>query len=466
MELRQLSALAGRCLGRLWRSTCWKLEDTVCGELSTQCPRGSRVGNRGFRSQYLLGSGVGTILPGHPMACYFRGLLHCPVRIRFYRVTRGPNATELQAHVVDLRSDTVSKPSAEMRQAMAEAEVGDDVYGEDPTVNELQQRVAELLGTEDALFVSSGTMGNLISVMCHCRTRGAELLLGATSHLHIYEQGGVAQIAGVHHRTVRDVPDGRPDLQELECKIQQQYPDPHVPLTRLICLENTHCTAGGRVLPISYLQDVRQLADCHSLAVHMDGARLLNAAVALGVAPALITQHCDSVSMCLSKGLGAPVGAMIAGRRHFIKEARRVRKVLGGAMRQVGVLAAPALVGLLQAEEKLKNDHCKARTFAQGVHDQAAPFCSVDLASVESNIVLLSVDEPRISPQEFCDHLQCVSEEEIAKFGHGTCVLMQVFSERTLRAVWYDGISAEDTELALQKLQFVLQKYREELTIT
>ncbi|XP_030064508.1 probable low-specificity L-threonine aldolase 2 [Microcaecilia unicolor] len=393
------------------------------------------------------------------------GLRWAEAPLRFYWASQVPQGSQARARVVDLRSDTVSKPSAEMRRAMARAEVGDDVYGEDPTVNELQQRVAQLLGTEDSLFVSSGTMGNLISVMCHCRTRGAELLLGETSHIHMYEQGGIAQIAGVHHRTVKDVPDGRMDLQELEHRIQQQYPDPHVPRTQLICLENTHCAAGGRILPLSYLQEVRHLADRYSLAVHIDGARLLNAAVALDVPPAVITQHCDSVSMCLSKGLGAPAGAMIGGRRHFIEEARRVRKVLGGAMRQVGVLAAPALVGLVQAEEKLKDDHCKARTFAQGVYDLAAPFCSVDLTSVESNIVFFRVDEPRISPQEFCDRLQHVSEEEVAVFGWGTRVLMQVFFERTLRAVWYDGVSAEDTELALQKLKFVLQKYREELKV-
>ncbi|XP_048343652.1 probable low-specificity L-threonine aldolase 2 isoform X2 [Sphaerodactylus townsendi] len=287
----------------------------------------------------------------------------CRIGAHSYRT--GPLA-EAEHHVVDLRSDTVTRPSSEMRQAMAQAEVGDDDYGEDPTVNELQSLVADLLGKEEALFVPTATMANLIAVMCHCRRRGAQLLLGREAHIHIFEHGGVAQVAGVHSETLQDLPDGTISLDELEHKIQQTYRSQYHPRPELICLENTHCSAGGRILPLQYLQEVHKLAHQYELKIHLDGARMLNAAVALGVLPNQITQHCDSVTLCLSKGVGAPAGALLAGQREFIVEAWRVRKLLGGGMRQAGVLAAAALVGLRHMEEILQRDHTNARSFAEG----------------------------------------------------------------------------------------------------
>ncbi|XP_032304224.1 probable low-specificity L-threonine aldolase 2 isoform X2 [Coturnix japonica] len=268
-------------------------------------------------------------------------------------------------HVVDLRSDTVTQPSAAMRGAMARAAVGDDDYGEDPTVNELQQMAARILGMEDALFVPTATMANLIAVMCHCQRRGAQLLLGAQAHMYVYEHGGAAQVAGVHSQALQDLPDGTLDLEQLELAIREAHGSRYHPRPELICLENTHSSAGGRALPLTYLQQVHLLAECYGLRVHMDGARLMNAAVAQGVDPAHIAQHCDSVSLCFSKGLGAPAGAVLAGRREFVAEAWRVRKLLGGGMRQAGVLAAAARIGLEQAEETLRRDHDNARHFAQ-----------------------------------------------------------------------------------------------------
>ncbi|XP_065591366.1 uncharacterized protein LOC136047925 isoform X1 [Cyrtonyx montezumae] len=413
--------------------------------------------------------------------------------------------------VVDLRSDTVTQPSAAMRAAMARAPVGDDDYGEDPTVNgecgassprcavtllkpelrgcagegmcvghvelwsrplshpcsvhllyaELQQLAARILGMEDALFVPTATMANLIAVMCHCQRRGAQLLLGAQAHLHVYEHGGAAQVAGVHSQALPDLPDGALDLEQLELAIREAHGSRYHPRPELICLENTHSSAGGRVLPLAYLQQVRLLAERYGLRVHMDGARLMNAAVAQDVEPAHIAQHCDSVSLCFSKGLGAPAGAVLAGRRAFVAEAWRVRKLLGGGMRQAGVLAAAARIGLEHAGETLRRDHHNARRFAQGVRELNSPLCSVNLEAVETNIVMVEVKG--LSPAELCAYLQAVSEEELAEMGCSVSILLFPWSERTVRAVWHCDVSAHDTELALNKLGFVARKCQEKL---
>lgn len=374
---------------------------------------------------------------------------------------RGGAALGRPQHVVDLRSDTVTQPGAAMRSAMARAAVGDDDYGEDPTVNELQQLAARILGMEDALFVPTATMANLIAVMCHCQRRGAQLMLGAQAHLHVYEHGGAAQVAGVHSQALPDLPDGTLDLEQLELAIREAHGSRYHPRPELICLENTHSSAGGRALPLTYLQQVRLLAERYGLRVHMDGARLMNAAVAQDVEPARIAQHCDSVSLCFSKGLGAPAGAVLAGRRAFVAEAWRVRKLLGGGMRQAGVLAAAARIGLEQAEETLRRDHDNARRFAEGIKELNSPLCSVSLAAVETNIVMVEVKG--LSPAELCTYLQAASEEELAETGHTVSVLLFPWSERTVRAVWHCDVSAHDTELALNKLGFVARKYQEKL---
>nr|XP_045014937.1 probable low-specificity L-threonine aldolase 2 [Jaculus jaculus] len=362
----------------------------------------------------------------------------------------------VQVHVVDLRSDTVTRPGPAMRRAMAEAVVGDDDYGEDPTVRELQEKAAELLGVERTLFVPTNTMANLISVMGHCRRRGSQLLLGQECHLHVYEQGGVAQIAGVHSHALPDLPHGTLDLHELERAITRGVGNPYHPVCELVCLENTHSSSGGRVLPIDYLRQVHHLAHTHGARVHLDGARLMNAAVALRVPPARLVQYCDSVSFCFSKGLGAPVGALVGGSKDFIEEAWRLRKALGGGMRQAGVLAAAALVGLAEAEEVLLRDHQNAQRFATGLQELASPMCSVDAATVETNMVLVHVDG--LSPAELCRRLQAVSAEEVAQTGHAVRVLLFPWTERSVRVVWHRDISPRDTELALRKWEFVLRQ--------
>lgn len=363
---------------------------------------------------------------------------------------------DVPVHVVDLRSDTVTRPGPAMRRAMAEAVVGDDDYGEDPTVGELQDKAAVMLGVQQTLFVPTNTMANLIAVMCHCRRRGSQVLLGQECHLHVYEQGGTAQLAGVHSHPLPDMPHGTLDLTELERMVTRGLGSPYHPVCELICLENTHSSSGGRVLPTDYLHQVQLLAQRHGVRVHLDGARLMNAAVALRVPPARIVEHCDSVSLCFSKGLGAPVGALVGGNKDFIREAWRLRKALGGGMRQAGVLAAAAMVGLADVEERLLRDHQNAQRFAKGLQELASPVCSVDPAAVETNMVMVTVQG--LAPQELCRRLQAVSTEEVAETGQAVRVLLFPWTERALRAVWHCDISAQDTELALRKWEFVLQQ--------
>ncbi|XP_034050180.1 threonine aldolase 1 [Thalassophryne amazonica] len=392
--------------------------------------------------------------PHRALRCSSARFYYKTVKTRF----RSP-AAAARVRVVDLRSDTVTKPGAAMRRAMAEAEVGDDVMGEDPTVNELQKITADMFGMEAALFVPSGTMSNLIAVMVHCRERGDEMIVGDLSHLHIYEQGGSAQLAGVHATTVNTFPDGTFDLEQLVTKIRHDYPDPHYPRSRLICVENTHNILGGRVLPLSFLTEVRAVADKYNLSVHMDGARVMNAAVAQGVPPSTILQHVHTVSACLSKSLGAPVGSMLVGPKDFISRAVRCRKALGGGMRQAGILAAAGKLALVEMAGRLAEDHHNAKTFAKALTDCDPDLFAVDMAAVETNILRFSIQEPRLSPSDFCTYMSQVGEGEEAALGQVVQVLMFPHFGNSVRAVWHLGISPEDTQMAIQKLHFVIEQY-------
>ncbi|KAM9222077.1 LOW QUALITY PROTEIN: uncharacterized protein RG961_008793 [Leptosomus discolor] len=351
-----------------------------------------------------------------------------------------------------------------MRRAMARAAVGDDDYGEDPAVNELQRLAAGILGMEEALFVPTATMANLITMMCHCQRRGAQLLLGRAAYLHLYEHGRAAQVAGVHSQALPDLPDGTLDLDRLEVTVREAQGSRYHPRPELLCLENTHSSAGGRALPLAYLQQARGLADQYGLRVHMDGARLMNAAVAQDMELARIVRHCDSMSLCFSKGLGAPAGGVLAGRREFVTEAWRARKLLGRGLRQAGVLAAAARLGLEHAEATLRRDHDNARRFAEGIQELNSPLCSVNLAAVEKNIVMVSITGGWLSAPELCEHLRAVSEEEVAETGQAVSVLLFP-SAHTVRAVWHRHVSAHDTELTKNKLEFVVRKCQEKLAL-
>ena len=260
-------------------------------------------------------------------------------------------------HIIDLRSDTLTQPTPAMRQAMANAEVGDDVFGEDPTIGRLEEKAAGRLGKEAGLLVSSGTQGNLVSLLTHCG-RGDEAIMGDQSHTFRYEQGGCAALGGIMPHLVRNQLDGTMSLGEIRAAIRGA--DIHAPRTRLICIENTHNRCGGVPLTVEYTQQVADLAHEHGLCLHIDGARLFNAAVALGVDACHLVRGADSVTICLSKGLGAPVGSVVCGSREFIHEARRARKVLGGGMRQAGIIAAAGIIALEQMVDRLADDHLHA----------------------------------------------------------------------------------------------------------
>ncbi len=267
---------------------------------------------------------------------------------------------------IDLRSDTVTKPTPEMREAMAKAEVGDDVYGDDPTVNRLQEMAAEMTGKEAGLFVPSGTMGNLAGILAHCQ-RGDEVILGKKNHTFLYEAGGISVLGGVHSCQLDNQPDGSLLISDVEAAIRPD--DPHDPITRLVCLENTHNRCGGTVQSPEYTRQIVDFAHSRGLKVHLDGARIFNAAAALNVPVKQLTAPVDSVTFCLSKGLCAPVGSVLCGDKEFIKRAHRLRKMLGGGMRQAGVLAAAGIVALEKMTKRLSEDHARARHLAEGLSE-------------------------------------------------------------------------------------------------
>jgi threonine aldolase len=290
---------------------------------------------------------------------------------------------------IDLRSDTVTQPTPEMRQAMFEAVVGDDVFGDDPTVNELERRAAELLGKEAALFVASGTMGNITAILTHAQ-RGDEVIVGSEAHILLAEVGGAGALACAVLRPVPNDARGRLDPAAVETTIRGQ--NVHFPRTALVCVENTHNRCGGAALAADDTATIADVAHRHGVAVHLDGARIFNAAIALGVPAKELAAPVDSVTFCLSKGLSAPAGSLLCGSREFIDRARRNRKMLGGGMRQVGILAAAGLVALDQMIDRLAEDHENAALLARGL--AGMPGIEIDPESVETNILFLTTAEP------------------------------------------------------------------------
>ncbi|GMR11547.1 MAG: low-specificity L-threonine aldolase [Anaerolineae bacterium] len=288
---------------------------------------------------------------------------------------------------IDLRSDTVTEPTPEMRQAMAEAEVGDDVFGDDPTVQRLEELAAERMGKPAAVFVASGTMGNLAAVLSHCQ-RGDEIILGDQSHTYLNEAGGVSALGGVHPRSILDQPDGTLRVEDIQAAIRAD--DEHFPISRLIVIENTHNLMGGAALSPQYMASVSAIARERGLKIHLDGARIFNAAAALGVPASTLAESADSVTFCLSKGLCAPVGSVLCGSEDFIRRARRARKQLGGGMRQAGILAAAGIVALERMVDRLSEDHARARRLADGL--LALPAITLEQDPPPSNMVYLKLD--------------------------------------------------------------------------
>ena len=341
--------------------------------------------------------------------------------------------------IVDLRSDTVTQPTPAMRTAMAEAVVGDDVFGEDPTVNRLQEMAAALMGKEDGLFVPSGTMGNLAAVLAHCG-RGDEVILGDKAHTYLFEAGGISALGGIHPRPIPNQADGTLASDDILASIRPD--DVHYPVSRLVALENTHNRCGGVTLTLGYTQSVGELAHQHGLQLHLDGARIFNAAVALGVNAKDLAGPADSVTFCLSKGLSAPVGSILCGSTDFITRARRIRKQLGGGMRQAGVLAAAGIVALETMVDRLGEDHVRAKRLAQGL--ATVPGLLLEPGTPYTNMVFLSLGE-EISLRA------AEAAAQLAQKG----VRVGVVSERRFRLVthyWVDDNGVEDAIAAFREL--------------
>jgi threonine aldolase len=341
--------------------------------------------------------------------------------------------------MIDLRSDTVTLPTPAMREAMYHAEVGDDVYHEDPTINRLQEMAAERLGKEAAIFVPSGTMGNAASILAHAG-RGEAVIVGNQSHIYHYEVGGASTLGGSPMVVVQTDSDGMLDPDEIQINVSDGSDEHSAPST-LLCIENTHNRCGGTVLSLEQVEQLTSLAHSHGLMVHMDGARVFNAAIALGIPASTLVRTVDSIMFCLSKGLSAPVGSMVVGSSDFIHKAHRMRKLLGGGMRQAGILAAAGIVALEQMMDRLAEDHETGKQLAFGLADY--PQIDINVGRVKTNMVMFSVRNSQNEPMGEKETMQFLSKTS----EHG--VLMGHIGQGKIRAVTHFGINAIDINTAL-----------------
>ena len=340
---------------------------------------------------------------------------------------------------IDLRSDTITLPTKEMLDAIDRADLGDDVFQEDPTINQLEELAAKRFNKQAALFVPSGTMANLVAVLSHCQ-RGDEVILGDQAHTFLYEAGGISSFGGVHSRQLVNQADGTIAIDDIKHAIRKE--DVHFPTTRLICLENTHNRCFGMPLSSDYVNSVAEVAKNNSIFVHVDGARIFNAAVSLGTPVAELTDEIDSVSFCLSKGLSAPAGSLLCGSENFIYRARRNRKALGGGMRQAGILAAAGIVALENMTERIADDHQNARALAEGISDIKG--ISIDLDKIQTNIIYFSLDHPKIESSLFLDKM---CEKNIHFFELGPS---------WYRLVTHNGISKDDVSNVVEEFRQLL----------
>jgi threonine aldolase len=340
---------------------------------------------------------------------------------------------------IDLRSDTVTHPTKAMRKAMANAEVGDDVFGEDPTVNKLQSMAAEKMGKEAALFVPSGTMGNLAAILAHC-DRGDEVILGNKAHTFLYEAGGISALGGVHSCQLPNQLDGTLSLKDIQSAVRSM--DAHQPISRLVCLENTHNRCGGVALSAEYTRAVGELAHANGLLLHLDGARIYNAAVGQGIPASELVMPADSVTFCLSKGLCAPVGSVLCGSEEFIAKAHRIRKQLGGGMRQAGVLAAAGIVALETMTDRLAEDHKRAKLLVQGL--SFLPWLVMDEGTPQTNMIFMNINET-----------YPVDANKVAEYLEEQGVRVGVVGKKRFRLVthyWIDDKGVDKTIVSFQEV--------------
>jgi len=340
-------------------------------------------------------------------------------------------------HKIDLRSDTVTKPSQEMYNAMFSAEVGDDVYEEDKSVQQLQTTLSEYFGKESALFFPTGTMCNLSALLCWNDKRGSETIVGEQSHIFLFEQGGASQFGGICMRTLPNKEDGTMEIAKIKKAIRDD--DIHEPSTSLICIENTHNACGGKVLKESFLQELRNLSRQHSIPIHLDGARIWNALQETTISPLEMGSYVDSMSVCLSKGLGAPVGSVLIGSNDFIKKAKRMRKALGGGMRQSGVLANAGLIGFRDFQNGLlKEDHLYTKLIA---HEIAKIPGFIPQEKVETNILFVVIDHPTHN------------EKTVVEFFKEHSILVSCWDTNLIRIVLHRNITKDDVEYLLGTIQ-------------
>ncbi|GCF11496.1 low-specificity L-threonine aldolase [Dictyobacter arantiisoli] len=347
---------------------------------------------------------------------------------------------------IDLRSDTVTHPTQAMREAMYRAEVGDDVYYEDPTVNRLQDKTAQLTGKEAALFVPTGTMGNAIAVLTHAG-RGQAVIVGDQSHIYHYEAGGPSTLGGSPMYAVPTHPNGMLDLDAVASGIADES-DEHVAATALVCIENTHNRCGGKVLSVEQIEEITSLAHAHNIPVHMDGARIFNAAIALDVPISTLTRSVDSFMFCISKGLSAPIGSLLVGNKEFIRRATRIRKLLGGGMRQAGIIAAAGLVALDQMIDRLAEDHAHCKRLANGLAE--LPQLDVKADEVATNILIFTLLDKQQQP---------ASDAEINRFlakVQAQGVLLSRMGPKGIRAVTHYGIETQHIDSALSSIKRAL----------
>ena len=337
-------------------------------------------------------------------------------------------------HTIDLRSDTVTLPTKEMREAISNAELGDDVFQEDPTINNLEKLAAKKFNKEAAIFLPSGTMANLVAVLTHCN-RGDEVILGDQSHTFLYEAGGISSFGGVHSRQLKNHNDGTIHLNDIKNAIRKK--DVHFPPSRLICLENTHNRCFGMPLETNYVKEVVDIAKNNDMSVHVDGARIFNAAVATGSTVADLTKNVDSVSFCLSKGLSAPSGSLLCGDKNFIHRARFNRKALGGGMRQAGILAAAGVVAIDIMSAKIIEDHRNAKALAVGI--AKIDGINIETEKIKTNIIYFKLDHPKINSESLLD---IMSKKNIRFFELGP---------NWFRLVTHSGISKENIDYVISE---------------
>lgn len=349
----------------------------------------------------------------------------------------------MKKDTINFRSDTFTLPTKEMRQSMNAAVVGDDVYGEDPTTNNLEILAAKIVGKEASLFIPSGTMGNLIAMMVHCN-RGEEVILESESHIYYYEVGGIASIAGLLPRFVKGK-NGMITREDIEASLRED--DLHYPNTGLICLESPHNRGGGTVMPLQDMEDIYQLGKEHKLKIHLDGSRIFNAAHYLEVGANQIASKVDSIMFCLSKGLSAPIGSMLCGTSDFIEKARKVRKLLGGGMRQSGVIAAPAIVALQEMIPRLKEDNRNAKNLADSI--AIIPGIKINIDSVQTNILVFNISELNVTAKEFCEKLY-----------NNYSIMVSAHSLYTVRMVTHRHIDVDDINYTIDSIKRITKEYR------